>query len=83
MKSTTMKRKKHPTSDLKELQFISFSFICLFGFFFIFISFSQWLSNWPGLVFFAIISRWRMAIVCVCFNGLHAVLFLLPLFLNC
>lgn len=68
MKSTTMKRKKHPTSD---------------EFFFIFISFSQWLSNWPGLVFFAIISRWRMAIVCVCFYGLHAVLFLLPLFLNC
>lgn len=31
MKSTTMKRKKHLTSDLKELQFLSFSFICLFG----------------------------------------------------
>lgn len=26
-----MKRKKHLTSDLKELQFIYFSFICLFG----------------------------------------------------
>lgn len=82
MKSTTMKRKKHLTSDLKELQFLSFSFICFFwGFFlFFFIAFSQWLSNWPGLVFFAIISRWRTAIVCVCFNGSHAVLFPLPLF---